>query len=144
MCNFYIYIYIDVYIYIYYFTFPIAPARMSSFAQVVMAALNAAQFRRDRVQNLAVATGTPLLATPQPGRGGSKRKTVPRKVGDTVGSTASTSASTEKVTPDPKHIRTGSEAPPEPKQLFASPVEPSETLAGGEPALVESEGGVSV
>ncbi len=107
-----------------------------------MAALNAAQFRRDRVKNLAVAVGTPVLATPQPGRGGSKRKTVPKKIGDTVDSAASTSASTEKVTPDPKHIRTGGEAPPEPKQLFASPVEPSGVLAGDELEPTESEGGV--
>lgn len=109
-----------------------------------MAALNAAKFRRDRVESLAAATssGAPLLATPQPGRGGSKRKTVPRKVDDTVGSTVSTTASTEKVTPDPKHIRTGGEAAPEPKQLFASPVEPVEPLPGGEPELVE--GGVCV
>lgn len=100
-----------------------------------MAALNAARFRRDRVENLAVATGT---------GGGSKRKTVPRKVGDTVSSTASTTASTEKVSPDPKHIRTG-ETAPEPKQLFASPVEPSEPPPCGDGrGLVESEGGVCV
>lgn len=83
-------------------------------AQVVSAALDAARHRRQRVQQLHV------LATPGSDRSGSKRKDVPRKSdGDASTVSTSASASGEKVTPDPKHIRT--DQAPEPRALFTSP-----------------------
>ena len=88
-----------------------------SIVQVVAAALDAARHRRDRAQQLAG------MATPGD-RTCSKRKTVPRTDPMTGSTTAS---STEKVTPDPKHIRTGDEIGiPEPKALFVSPSGPGE------------------
>ena len=54
----------------------------------------------------------------------SKRKNVPKSDAHMVASASTTASSTEKVTPDPKHIRTGdgdSLGVPEPKVLFVSP-----------------------
>ena len=73
--------------------------------------------------------------TPSSSRGGSKRKTVPKLNAEGAvlsASTASSStASHEKVTPDPKHIRTGDEGLPQPKQLFASPAPVQEEMHEG-------------
>ena len=93
---------------------PIGCASLSFFGQVVAAALDAAKHRRARVEQLAA------LATP--GASG-KRKTIPKN-DSSVASTSTTASSTEKVTPDPKHIRTGDGdglGAPEPKALFVSP-----------------------
>lgn len=81
---------------------------------MVSAALDAARHRRQRVDQLQV------LATPASDWSGSKRKGAPRKSDGDV-STVSTSAcaSSEKITPDPKHIRTDED--PEPRVLFKSP-----------------------
>lgn len=67
-----------------------------------------------------------LGALSTPSTNSSKRKNQPRKVEELA--TASTTASTEKVTPDPKHIRTGV---PEPKVLFMSPADDGENAREG-------------
>eukprot|EP00435_Cladocopium_sp_Y103_P020647 s2109_g5.t1 len=103
------------------YMFPTLPL-MSSSGQVVAAALGAAQHRRERIEKLS-------QTTPGSSRSGaSKRKTNPRQEvhGEgSVSTTASTSVPSEKVTPDPKHVRTGA---PEPKVLFGSP---DDHTAGG-------------
>ena len=87
---------------------------------MVLAALDAARHRKDRLQKLAV------IQTPVSDRSGAtKRKSDAKKASDVHGalSSASTATPSEKVTPDPKHVRTGDgTSAPEPKQLFASPV----------------------
>ena len=94
--------------------FPTLPL-MSSSGEVVAAALGAAQHRRERVEMLC-------QKTPGSSRSGAtKRKTNPRQDAHGEGSVstaASTSVPSEKITPDPKHVRTDA---PEPKVLFGSP-----------------------
>lgn len=91
--------------------------------QVIAGALDVAKHRR---QKLLAELGP---ATPDCGdRAGVKRKEL--KKGDP--SSASTTASstkavaTEKVTPDPKCLRTSHENGPSPKTLFASPMDVEE------------------
>lgn len=91
------------------------PACQSCTVQVVGQALEAARHRRER---LAAMTSTPESGP----RVGSKRKELKKTNPPSCASTtASSSKSTEKVTPDPKHVRTGSEPGPTPKALFGSP-----------------------
>ena len=104
--------------------------------QVVEEALAAAKYRRERLEQLSVAT-TP--ASSVGGRGG-KRKNLPKNHEPTSAasqtvtpSTSATDGGSEKVTPDPKHIRTGSV---EPKVLFASPDEAPDA------SMIPSEGWV--
>ena len=91
------------------------PACQLCTVQVIGQALDAAQHRRDR---LAAMTSTPESGP----RVGSKRKELKKTDPPSCASTtASSSKSIEKVTPDPKHVRTGSEPAPTPKALFGSP-----------------------
>ncbi len=82
--------------------------------QLVTMALDAARNRRERLVNM-VATPEPSLA-----RVGGKRKELPKR-GEQTPSTVASSSKVDKVTPDPKHVRTNEAAAPTPKELFASP-----------------------
>jgi len=77
-------------------------------------ALDAARHRRERLVNLT-STPEPSLA-----RLGGKRKELPKRP-DQTPSTVASSSKVEKVTPEPKHVRT-QDAAPTPKELFASPL----------------------
>lgn len=86
--------------------------------QVVLQALDAAKYRRARIEQLNP------LSTPGSSRTGStKRKNLPKRDDSAVLTASTTASGSEKVTPDPKHIRTGDEEipAPEPKALFMSP-----------------------
>lgn len=81
----------------------IQPWCFGLFGQVVAAALDAAFKRRQRMTSPSV-----VLQTPVSQRSGSKRS-LKKGDGDTMptDSTTAGASSQEKVTPDPKHIRTG-------------------------------------
>ena len=104
---------------------------MSKLLQVVDLALDAARHRRER---LAALKGASLSSTPRSdassSRVGSKRKELKK---DILASASTTASSVEKVTPDPKHVRTGTDAPsvPTPKALFVSPTGGDMEVDGG-------------
>lgn len=109
---------------------------------MVAQALGAAKHRRERLMGLTAATSPAGLSTPATSRPGSKRKGAGKTmINPEDGSADSTAASSvigsEKVTPDPKHIRTDVE----PKVLFQTPGDDNQ---GGHDVPMESGSGGGV
>ena len=102
------------------------PGALLQSLQVVAAALDAAKHRRERLVSMH------SLATPSTVRSGSKRTSSQKKEGDVTSSASTSAASCEKVTPDPKHIRTNDVV--EPKVLFATPTGPAGDDVAMDPA----------
>ena len=93
---------------------------MKRHPEAVAAALDAAKHRRAR---LLASKGVDPPETPETGaRGGTKRGLKSEAGPSTASTTAATlSSGAEKITPDPKHVRTEGDGEPTPRALFVSP-----------------------